>query len=693
VSGAGTRGAIVKRCLAGAAWLLALLCAPALPSPAQAAEPLQITNLRVQGGEGVWHADDAFRLEWVQVPGPPAVPRAVVYRLYDAAGHLVKGPVRNTKTVLKIDPLEVPPLPGLYTVEVWLEDAEGRAGPPAYTTVRFDDAAPAAPTPLAPSRWLTTHDRALLRIGHPAAPLPISGIRGYAISLDAGGGFPCARPSRCESGEIDLGGGIDDDATDLDPLPEGITFARVAAVSNAGVASPAATALIRVDGTAPRLSLQGLPRAWSNGPVRLDVLAADPLSGMAAAGPNGPFTAVAVDGGSPALAPGDSVSTWVSGSGVHRVSYFARDAAGNVDDGVRGGGPATATVAIDEEPPRVLFAPAQDPAEPERIEATVTDSLSGVDPSRGSIELRRAGTHAAFEELPTRMVGERLVAHWDSDSYPAGKYEFLASGYDRAGNAGTGGDRARGAKMVLVNPLKTPTGLEIGFGGRVLVWQHCSRSRRGRRCRRQKITGFDARPAARTVPFGHGVRFGGRLTTAYGDPLGGLEVTVTETFAAGSAPARRTTPVRTESDGTFSLQLPPGPSREVTASFGGDRTLTRSSARGVQLGVLAAVRLRASAAVARVGGAPVVFSGSVEQLGAAPAEKGLPVELQFRYPGAEWSEFRTLETDAQGRFRYAYRFSDDDSRGVRFQFRAYVKGREGWPYEPAYSRPLAVLGR
>jgi len=52
-----------------------------------------------------------------------------------------------------------------------------------------------------------------------------------------------------------------------------------------------------------------------------------------------------------------------------------------------------------------------------------------------------------------------------------------------------------------------------------------------------------------------------------------------------------------------------------------------------------------------------------------------------------------VEADARGRFRYAYRFSDDDSRGVRFQFRAYVNGREGWPYEPAYSRPIAVLGR
>jgi hypothetical protein len=247
--------------------------------------------------------------------------------------------------------------------------------------------------------------------------------------------------------------------------------------------------------------------------------------------------------------------------------------------------------------------------------------------------------------------------------------------------------------MVLVNPLKTPTALEAGFGGRVLVWQSCKRSRKGRRCHRRRVTSFDARPAVRTVPFGHGVRFGGRLKSVYGGPLGGLEVRVTETFAAGATTPQRTTLVRTQPDGTFSLQLLPGPSREVTASFAGTRTLTRASARSVQLGALAAMRLRASAATAKVGGAPVVFSGSVDQTGATRTKKGLPVELQFRYPGAEWSEFRTVEADARGRFRYAYRFSDDDSRGVRFQFRAYVNGREGWPYEPAYSRPIAVLGR
>lgn len=674
---------------------LALASVCAFPAAAGATEPMRIENLQVDGGEANWHASRSFRLDWTQVPGPPLLPRAVLYRLFDSEGHLIEGPVRNTENRRMLDPLEVPPAPGAYTAEVWLEDDEGGMGPASRTTLRFDDTVPPAALPQAPDGWLAGHETALLKINHPAGPLPLSGIRGYAISLDAGGGSsPCAHPARCSLAETDLPQGIGDDTITLGTLPEGETYARVVAVSGSGVTSPVNSVVFRSDATLPRLSLQGAPSDWSNGPVRLTALAGDELSGMVAAGPTGPFTAIAVDGAPPALADGGSVSTWVAGSGVHRVAYFARDAAGNVADGGPGVPlPATASVRIDEDPPQVLFAPAQDPAEPERIESTVADPLSGPSPDRGSIRLRQVGSHGRFEELPTRVVGDRLVARWDSDSYPRGKYEFLAGGYDRAGNTATGSDRARGAQMVLVNPLKTQAQLEVGFGARRLVWHRCSRASHGRRCHRQTISRFDSRPAARTVPFGHGLLFGGRLQNFSGASLAGQEVAVTETFAPGSRPSRRTTIVRTGADGSFSLRLAPGPSREVSAAFGGTRTLTRASGRSVHLGVLASVRLHASAGSAKVGGVPIVFSGTVGQAGAAPFEEGLPVELQFRYPGADWSGFRTVQTDARGRFRYAYRFSDDDSRGVRFQFRAYVKGREGWPYEPALSRPVAVTGR
>jgi hypothetical protein len=656
---------IARRLLAAAApLLLAAVCT--LPAGAVEPGPLRITNLQVEGGEANWHVRNAFRLNWDQVPGPPAYPRAVIYRLYDPEGDPLGPPIRDTERVLSVERLTVPPISGAYAVDVWLEDAEGRAGPAAHATLRFDDAAPPPPMPLAPDRWLSSYETATLQVGHPQGPLPLSGVRGYAVSLDGGTGSPPCAAQTCSEAEIDLAGGIADDTLALGTLPEGNTVAKVVAVSGAGVPSPVASATFKVDANAPQLSLQGLPGAWSNGPVQLTALATDLLSGMAADGPSGPFTAIAVDDSLPVRAQGDRASTWVLGSGVHAVSGFARDAAGNGAEGWPGASsPATAVVRIDEESPRVAFAATQDPAEPERIEALVSDPLSGPSPARGSIGLRPAGTSIRFQQLPTQISGDRLVARWDSDAYPPGGYEFRATGYDVAGNSAIGDERRGGGRMVLVNPLKTPVDLEAGFG-------------RG--------------AAARTVRFGRGVRFGGRLTSPSGASLGDLEVEVTESFAAGSRPASRTTVVRTAPDGSFSAWLPPGPNRGVTATFAGTRTLARAAGHSVHLGVLSSVRFRASAATAEVGGVPVVFSGRIARTGGERV-KGLPVELQFRYPGAGWSEFRTVEADARGSFRYAYRFSDDDSRGVRFQFRAHVKSREGWPYEPGTSRPVLVTGR
>jgi 5-hydroxyisourate hydrolase-like protein (transthyretin family) len=104
------------------------------------------------------------------------------------------------------------------------------------------------------------------------------------------------------------------------------------------------------------------------------------------------------------------------------------------------------------------------------------------------------------------------------------------------------------------------------------------------------------------------------------------------------------------------------------------------------------VRLRVSTTRVRVGGAPVVFRGRIVHPEARVPATGLPVELEFRLPGTSWAEFRTLQTDAAGRFSYPYSFSDDDSSGVRFLFRALVPATGDWAFAPATSRPLAVTG-
>jgi hypothetical protein len=600
-----------------------------------------------------WQADPEFTLG-EQLPPPPGAAHEVVFRVYDYSGRFVEEWDMPAQSLS--DRIPLPPVPGIYTLEAWLENEADEDGAHAtFAGIRFDNKTP--PPPLAEADdWVMGADPAKIALAPPVGQLPLAGLAGYAVSTDRGtGSFPCSRQTRCDVTELDLRGAAGGSVS-LSTLPEGVNFVRAVAVSGSGIASSPATVEVRVDGSVPRVSLQGALPGWSNRPVRLTAQASDDLSGMTAAGPDGPFTAIAVDGGPAIRAAGDTASATVAGSGIHEVEYFARDTAGNAADGAGGSpAPARATVRIDEDPPRLAFAAAQDPADPERIEAFVWDSLSGPSPERGWIAVRPAGSRTRFEQLPTQVQSGRLVAHWDSDSYPPGKYEFLASGFDLAGNGATGGERSRGGRMVLVNPLKSPAFLETSFQRR-------------------------------------GLRLSGRLRTLAGAPVPGQEIAIVETFDPGAAPARRTTSVRTGGDGRFLIRLGPGPSREVLALFAGNRTLTRAAGEKVRVQPPAAVRLRASGSTARIGGPPVVFSGRVSSPGAARVA-GLPVELQFRFRGSGWREFRTVETDARGRFRYSYRFSDDDSRGVRFQFRAYVKGREGWPYEPSVSRPVSVTGR
>jgi hypothetical protein len=683
--------------VAAAGLALAVLAASPLVFLATAAPPElpQPANLSVEGDEESWHADNNFLLGWDRVATPP-LPFAVGYLVRDPGGSVIvrKGGIPGG--ALLIEHIRVSPSPGLYTAEVWFEGPHGEAGPAAVAALRFDGLAPGPARPVGPVGWVPASASVVLRIEHPPGPWPLSGIAGYAVSVDRGtGSSPCKGPARCTPEETDLSGGIDDDTISLGALPEGTTYVRVVAVSGSGVRSPSVEdTAIHVDGNTPEVTLHGAPGGWADRPVSLTATATDRLSGMAASGPAGPFTAISVDGEPPALAAGNTVSAIARGDGLHRIEFFARDAAGNVADGELGSPPpGEALVRIDETPPKVSFADSQDSSDPERIEASVADSLSGPDPSRGTIALRPAGSSQPFEPLPTQVSEGRLVARWDSDEYPDGSYEFRASGYDVAGNVVNGARRADGAPMVLANPVKEPTILKSGFGGRRLVWHRCVRGPTGRRCHRETIEGYERRPATRTVPFGRAIPFGGRLLTQSGAPLAGRPVTVVETFAPGSRPARRETSVRTDGDGAFLVRLPAGPTRRVQADFDGDGLLTRATCRPVRLAVLTPVRLRVSAATAKVGGAPVRFSGRVGDSGAAIPAGGMAVGLQFRLPGSGWTEFRTVQTDAAGRFRYPYGFSDDDSRGVRFQFRAFVAGQEGWPYEAAASRPVAVTGR
>ena len=101
-------------------------------------------------------------------------------------------------------------------------------------------------------------------------------------------------------------------------------------------------------------------------------------------------------------------------------------------DGAR---PRTIGVAIDETPPRVELRP------PPRSGGTGADrgrrqrlALRGRPGSRVD-RGPSSGLAPTLAAAADEVTAGRLVARWDSDSYPPGIYEFRATAYDAAGNA------------------------------------------------------------------------------------------------------------------------------------------------------------------------------------------------------------------------------------------------------------------
>ena len=177
-------------------------------------------------------------------------------------------------------------------------------------SVEVDATPPGAPSISVPDRWLNRRDASHWDASLAASSEPRSGVQGYSVARD--GSDPDA--------SVD----VDGPSWRIDELADGATTLKARAVSRAGVASPIAQAVIRMDRELPTASLRGAgnPAVPHPGPVTVTLAGRDRVSGTAQ-------VAYSLDGAAWALVPGDEARVPVAGGGEHRLSYYVVDEAGN----------------------------------------------------------------------------------------------------------------------------------------------------------------------------------------------------------------------------------------------------------------------------------------------------------------------------------------------------------------------------
>ena len=120
----------------------------------------------------------------------------------------------------------------------------------------------------------------------------------------------------------------------------------------------------------------------------------------------------------------------VPGTGVWRLEVALRDELGHVD---LDAGATTEDLRLDVDAPQSRV-PSADPADPARVQLSVTDEGSGI--ASVAIEARRRGDET-WRTLSVAANEGRLTALLDDDDLPAGTYEVRGHAIDAVGNERT----------------------------------------------------------------------------------------------------------------------------------------------------------------------------------------------------------------------------------------------------------------
>jgi hypothetical protein len=229
---------------------------------------------------------------------------------------------------------------------------------------------------------------------------------------------------------------------------------------------------------------------------------------------------------------------------------------------------------------------------------------------------------------------------------------------------------------------------------RITIWVTVTRHGRPFRVMRRKRVRIVLPPHAvnggtRRVAYGQGTTVNGWLGTSSGVAIAGQTVTVLTAPDNGQVLFTPITVVTTAADGSWSAQLPAGPSRLVEAVYNGTSSTESSVSGQAHLIIPARVKL-VSVAPRRVAwGGTIRIVGQL--LGGYLPPGGALVRLRIGF-GASYTTYGVQEhVTGNGRFSTTYTFGVGDPsiyRAYWFQIASLPMGN--YPYAPAASRRVAV---
>ena len=627
-------------------------------------------GIEVEGGSD-WRSVNSFDLNWSNPSGQQSPIAGAEYSIYDELGTQVQGPTTvNGTGIGSLSSVRVP-ASGSFRIAVRLIDAVGNLGQPANAILKFDDGRPGNVAPENTPGWLSDDELPLRQTIERAAPGGPSGIEGYAMKISRNGPeMPCPTGT-CGQNDLAVSGGQDQRTVLVPDLTEGTHWISTVAASGARLASQVPQSVeVHVDKTDPVTILEGAPSGWVNHPATVIARATDDSSGMAPAAGGDPVTVIEPADQSPYVSPGPIARFTVANEGTTVVKYWARDLAGNANDGGiapdgdRHRPPGSATVRIDSVAPEAAFVSAADRRDPELVRAEVRDRDSGV--KDAWIYYRRAGGTGEYNLLETHVKDGLASARIPSDHLDKGAYELKVDSTDWAGNSASSKVDSSGDPMVLEIPVKEQVSLSVGLVSRKGV-----------------VSGLSIRPNRRAT-----VR--GSLVTRGGSPVVRAPLRLIETFADGSRRSRRVSMTHTDDSGEFRITLGKGPIRKVTVSYAGNETLSAVNSSALSVRTYDKTELDIRPRVLRNGGT-VRMTGSVEGPGGMARGSGKLVAIQYYDPSrATWRPAEVVRTNRNGRFVYRYRFRTI-TIAQRIIFRAASLPEAGWPFLPSTSKPRSVI--